>query len=391
MSGDFAPTTAARDRSAGDDAPMLSVVTCVLNEQDIVADLCHRIVKACRPLGVPFEIVIVNDGSKDDTLPRLITLSRELPELRVIDLTRNFGHMPALTSGLMAARGHAVVVMDGDLQDPPELIPQFYERWQAGADVVYGLRTQRNESRLKRIGTAAFYWLLDKVSETEIPKQVGTYGLMDRRVVETLNALPERQRFFAGLRAWVGGKSDFVPYARPDRPCGDSRVGFGGLFRLARTAVFSFSKVPLRLASLFSLSCGLILFLVGLTAIAIRLLTQMAIPGWATYTTMLGMIGFVQSVVLAVLSEYIAIIFDEIKGRPIFLVREEFTRGRCVRGRSAGSPDDRIETGDAAAVAAGLNELVDLLRQARSVDLIPDPSRSASPAASTRDAGEPVE
>lgn len=390
MKRDFAPTPATRDRTAGDDAPMLSVVTCVFNEQDIVADLCHRIVKACRPLGVPFEIVITNDGSKDNTLPRLITLSRELPELRVIDLTRNFGHMPALTSGLMAARGHAVVVMDGDLQDPPELIPQFYVRWQAGADVVYGLRTKRNESRLKRIATAAFYWLMDKVSETEIPKQVGTFGLMDRRVVETLNAMPERQRFFAGLRAWFGGKSDFVPYARPDRQCGDSRVGIRGLFQLARTAVFSFSKVPLRLASLFSLSCGLILFLVGLSAIAIRLLTHMAIPGWATYTTMLGMIGFVQSVVLTVLSEYIAIIFDEVKARPIFLVREEFTHGQRVGDRTATPADERIEAVDTAAIAAGLDELIDLLRRARVVDPISDPSRSAAPANSTRDAVEPV-
>lgn len=390
MKHDFAQTTTRPESRADVPAPVLSVVTCVFNEQSIVTDLCHRIAKACRPIGVAFEIVVVNDGSTDETLPRLVELSREVVELRVINLTRNFGHMSALTSGLMAARGRAVVVMDGDLQDPPELIPAFHARWQEGADVVYGLRTRRNESRLKRLGTSAFYWLLGKIADTPIPAQVGTFGLIDRRTVDVLNAMPERQRFFAGLRAWVGGKSAFVPYERPDRSCGNSRVGMGGLFRLARTAIFSFSKVPLRFASLFSLSCGLVLFLVGLGAIAIRLLTRMAIPGWATYTTMLGMIGFFQSVVLTILSEYIAIIFDEVKNRPMFLVREEFTQGERVSAPPASPADDRAEPGNAATIAAGLDELVALLRRAQSAELIPDASSSQrpSPAVSSRDGVE---
>ncbi len=147
MKHDIAQTTTRPESRAGVPAPVLSVVTCVFNEQGLVTDLCRRIAKACRQIGVAFEIVVVNDGSADETLPRLVELSREVVELRVINLTRNFGHMPALTSGLMAARGRVVVVMDGDLQDPPELIPAFYARWQEGADVVYGLRTRRNESR----------------------------------------------------------------------------------------------------------------------------------------------------------------------------------------------------------------------------------------------------
>jgi dolichol-phosphate mannosyltransferase len=161
---------------------------------------------------------------------------------------------------------------------------------------------------------------------------------MDRRVVDILVRMPERDRYFSGLRAWIGGKQTFVPYERPARPRGRTRVGTKGLFRLARTAFVSFSKVPLRYVSILSLSFGFALFCLGLTAIGVRLFTKLAIPGWATYTTLLGMMGCVQSLVLAVISEYIAVIFDEIKGRPLFLVQEEFAHGERVErlGEAAG-------------------------------------------------------
>ncbi|MBI3616117.1 MAG: glycosyltransferase family 2 protein [Candidatus Omnitrophica bacterium] len=310
--------------------PVLSVVVPVFNEQDSVGELAQRVIEACRPLKEPFELVVVNDGSQDDTLWRLIELSRTVPEIRIIDLFRNFGHMPALSAGIRLAGGEAVVVMDGDLQDPPELIPKFFSRWKEGADVVYGLRTERRESFLRRRATSFFYWLLSKITETRIPEQVGTFCLMDRRVAEILNSLPERDRYFAGLRAWVGGKQSFVTYVRLTRSHGRSRVGTKGLLRLARTALISFSKAPLRYASLLSLACGLALFLVGLVAITIRLFTNLAIPGWATFTTLLGMMGFVQSIVLAVIAEYIAVIFDELKARPLFLIRQQYTHGEPI-------------------------------------------------------------
>jgi dolichol-phosphate mannosyltransferase len=350
-------------------APILSVVTCVFDEQEIVGDLTERVIRSCRGLSVPFEFVVVNDGSRDDTLARLTELSRENPELRVINLFRNFGHMPALSAGIDQARGEAVVVMDGDLQDPPELIPDFMHEWRAGADVVYGLRTRRNETRLKRTAIEVFYWLMGGVSDIGIPKQVGTFGLMDRRVVDILNRMPERHRFFAGLRAWVGGKQAFVPYARPDRQSGSSRVGIRGLFRLAQTALFSFSKVPLRYASLFSLMCGLILLCVGLTAIGIRLLTNLAIPGWATYTTMLGMIGFVQSLALTVLSEYVAVIFDEVKARPLFLVRDEIAGGQPVSRQVSPHNRQRDYSGEIESLSARLNELIELIEGGAKAEL----------------------
>jgi dolichol-phosphate mannosyltransferase len=321
--------------------PRLSVVTPLFNEALVVPDLIRRTADSCRQIGVPFEILVVDDGSRDTTLLELTTLSRNIPELRVISLFRNFGHMSALSAGIHLSRGDAVLVMDGDLQDPPELIPQFYSEWQGGADVVYGLRISRKERPLVRSATSLFYFILRKLADTPIPRQAGTFCLMDRVVVEFLKAMPERSRFFAGLRAWIGGKQSFVKYERPDRPYGQSQVGMRGLFRLARMAFISFSKVPLRYASLLSLLCGLVLFLVGSIAIGIRLFTNLAIPGWATYTTLLGMTGFVQSLVLAVISEYVAVIFDEVKARPLFLVRDEVVLGRSVRNSQPGRASSR--------------------------------------------------
>ena len=311
--------------------PILSVVVPLFNEQGIVEELVRRIRQSCRLLDDSFEMILVNDGSSDGTLPRLIEIGRNVPELRVVNLYRNFGHMPALTAGISLAKGKAVVVLDGDLQDPPEVIPELFAQWKAGADVVYGLRTARKDPFLTRLGTSLFYWLLQKTAETKIPSQAGTFCLMDRRVADLLNRMPERVRYFAGLRAWVGGRQTYVTYERPSRSHGKSKVGKRGLFRLARAGLISFSKVPLRYASLLSLCCGFVLFLVGITAVLIRLATRLAVPGWATYTTLIGVMGFVQSIVLAVIAEYVAVIFDEVKARPQFLVREEFVGGERVK------------------------------------------------------------
>ena len=308
---------------------LLSVVAPVFNEADGVDELVARLKQSCSKANASFELLVVNDGSRDATLPRLIALSETTPELRVVDLFRNYGHMAALAAGIALAKGDAVVVMDGDLQDPPELIPELVDSWKNGADVVYGLRTKRHGGVARRLGTGFFYWLL-RASRTSIPENVGTFGVMDRRVVDVLNAMPERSRFFAGLRWWVGGRQAFVTYTRSERGHGRSRVGFFGLLSLAQTALTSFSKVPLRLASILSLVCGLVLFIVGVTAILVRVFTPLGVPGWATYTTLIGMMGFVQSIVLAVIAEYVGIIFDEVKARPLFVVRGEFRSGTAV-------------------------------------------------------------
>jgi glycosyltransferase involved in cell wall biosynthesis len=312
---------------------LLSVVAPVFNEADGVQELVNRLNATCAKIGAKFELVIVNDGSRDETLPRLIALSETTPELRVVDLFRNYGTMSALSAGIVLARGDAVVVIDGDLQDPPEVIPELMDKWKEGADVVYGLRTNRHGGAVRRLGQRLFYWLL-KASRTSIPENVGTFGVMDRRVVDVLNAMPERSRFFAGLRWWVGGRQAYVVYERQERGHGRSQVSVLWLIALAQTALTSFSKVPLRLASILSLVCGLVLFTVGVAAILIRLFTPLGIPGWATYTTLIGLMGFVQSIVLAVIAEYVGIIFDEVKGRPLYVVRSEFRSGAVVAPES---------------------------------------------------------
>lgn len=309
---------------------LLSVVIPVYNEERTIAELLERSATSCRVAAKSFELVLVNDGSRDCTLARLVEKSCHLRELRIVDLFRNYGHMSALCAGLAAARGDAVVVMDGDLQDPPEVVPEFVDRWKDGADVVYGLRTTRHDGLLMNASTRVFYRLL-RTANASIPAHTGTFGLMDRSVVDVLNALPERSRFFAGLRSWAGGRQDHVLYERQTRDHGRSRVGLRGLVALAETALISFSKLPLRITSALSLACAITLLLVGITAIGIRAFTPLGVPGWATYTTLIGLMGFVQSLTLAVIAEYLGVMYDEIKQRPLFVVRSEYWQGKTVR------------------------------------------------------------
>jgi glycosyltransferase involved in cell wall biosynthesis len=276
------------------------------------------------------EVVVVNDGSRDATLDRLIGLTRQFPELYVIDLVRNFGQMAALSAGLERARGEAVVVIDGDLQDPPEVIPEMVKEWQAGAEVVYGLRHGSDDSRPKRVASRTFHWIVARMSSVDVPEEVGTFGLMDRRIVDIMRALPERTRDFARLRAWTGGRSASVSYRRAARTNGPSRFGVIGLTGLALLSFTSFSKIPLRLASILSLSLGLFLLLFGAAAVVIRLVSNNVVPGWAATSVLLGLMGSVLSLVLAVLAEYIGVIFDEVKARPLYFVRYEYHDGGPV-------------------------------------------------------------
>ncbi|MBU2214143.1 glycosyltransferase family 2 protein [Patescibacteria group bacterium] len=305
----------------------LSIVIPFYNEEEGVEEVIRRTIESCKRTGESFEVIAVNDGSRDGTLARLISLSEKHPQLRILNLWRNFGHMPALTAGLTHTTGQAIVVLDGDLQDPPELIGSLVEEWKRGADVAYGKRTDSKDVGLKKAGSSMFYWLMGLVSEIDIPKNVGTYSLMTREVVDMISAMPEKCRFFTGIRAWVGGKQVEVSYCREQRRHGSSRVGLRGLVRLARGALISFSGKPLRYISAFAFLASFILLLVGMVAIAIRLFTDLAIPGWATFTTLQGFLGCVLSFVLAIFAEYISVIFEEVKGRPVFLIREEYRVG----------------------------------------------------------------
>ncbi|HLG19879.1 MAG TPA: glycosyltransferase family 2 protein [Bdellovibrionota bacterium] len=311
----------------------LSIIIPFFNEEGCVRELVHRVATVSRQLSLVFEVIAIEDGSRDRTYEKLVETSRDFEELRVLKLSRNFGQMAALSAGLDSAIGDAVLVMDGDLQDPPELIPKFVAAWREGANVVNGRRRSQPDKGLVRLGKWIFYVLMTKFSRAPFPNNVGTFCLIDRKTLDFIGAMPERQRFFAGLRAWVGGNVAWVEYDRSERSQGESRIGLPGLCRLAWMALTSFSSAPLRIASVVSMSVGLILFGVGLTAIIIRLSTNLAIPGWATFTTLIGITGFFQSVVLAILAEYVAVMFDEIKRRPLYVKQVEIRGGKPAETR----------------------------------------------------------
>jgi dolichol-phosphate mannosyltransferase len=302
--------------------PELSVVVPLYNEQENLPELHHRLSAAIDPLRIEYELVFVNDGSHDDTPRMLDERQAEDSHLLVLHLSRNFGHQAAVSAGIDAARGRAVLVMDGDLQDPPEVIPDFLAMWRQGHDVVYAVRQARKEGWFMRLGYSAFYRLLSAISDVEIPLDSGDFGLMDRRVVEALKTLPERKRFVRGLRTFVGFRQVGLAYERPARRAGQPKYRLRGLINLALDGLISFSSYPLRLATCL----GLITIAVGLL-ITVWVLTDALINhtgprGWASTIVIVLFMGAVQLISLGIVGEYVRLIFLETKGRPTYIVAE---------------------------------------------------------------------
>ncbi len=308
----------------------LSVVVPLFNEEAIIGELIQRLSAACRSSTDNYELVIVNDGSKDHTFPSLLDLTSKIPELTVVDLSRNFGHMQAVSAGLQFCSGKAVVIMDGDLQDPPELIPEMMKKWKSGADVVLACRTERNEKRFQKAMTAIFYWIIKTIGEIPIPEQVGTFCLIDKRIANIINEMPERARFFAGLRAWAGFRTETIEYKRPERKNGQSKVGLLGQLKLAKKGIISFSNWPLVWLSRLSLVASIGLFIFGISIMGIKFFSDLAIPGWASTMVLVGMVSSMNSVVFSVFSEYLAVIFEEIKQRPHFLTSNIYKNGKTI-------------------------------------------------------------
>ncbi len=310
--------------------PELSIVVPLFNEEEIVNELIQRLNEACMSASGHYELIIVNDGSKDRTLTSLLDLTTKIPELTIVDLSRNFGHMQAVSAGLKFSSGKAVVIMDGDLQDPPEIIPEMLKKWQKGAEVVLAQRTERNESHIQKTMTAIFYRIVGIIGEIPIPEQVGTFCLIDKRVVDIINGMPERARYFAGLRAWAGFKTERVKYKRPDRKNGHSKVGILGQINLAKKGIISFSNWPLVWLARLSLFASIGLFVFGLCVMGIKFFSDLAIPGWASTMVLVGMVSSMNSAVFAVFSEYLAVIFEEIKQRPHFLTSDIYKNGKTL-------------------------------------------------------------
>ena len=305
---------------------LLSVVAPVFNEEDNVRAFCERTTAALADL--PFEIVVVDDGSSDSTPAVLEELAASDTRIRVITLSRNFGHQTALTAGLEHARGDAVVMIDADLQDPPELIPELVEWWRKGSDVVVAVREEREgETRFKLMTASWFYRLLGRVAQIEVEQNAGDYRLLSRRALDALLAMPERNRYIRGMTAWVGFTHTSVPYRRAPRHAGETKFSLLKMLRFSFDAVASFSYVPLQLATLLGFACAAIAFLGIPVAIGFRIAGEF-VPGIATVVIAVLLLGGIQLMAIGVIGEYLARVYDEVKRRPLYLVRSRLNFDR---------------------------------------------------------------
>jgi len=304
----------------------VSIVAPFYNEAGGVARFFAELAAALGQLpAYRFEIVCVDDGSSDATLAELVALTQRDARVRVLELSRNFGKEAALTAGIDAARGDAVIAIDADLQDPPELIARLLEPWSAGADVVLARRTDRSsDSFLKRTSAGLFYRIHNRLSSVQIPENVGDFRLLDRRVVDALKTLPERQRFMKGLFAWIGFKTVAVDYARRSRSSGTSKFSGWRLWNFALEGITSFSTVPLRVWTYVGALGALATFLYALFIIARVLILGIDVPGYASLLVAILFLGSLQLLSVGVLGEYIGRVYLETKQRPVYLVRREF-------------------------------------------------------------------
>jgi dolichol-phosphate mannosyltransferase len=311
---------------------LLSVVIPLHNEQESLGALAERLTLVLDEQGEPFEAILVDDGSSDGTAFQLSSLSERDPRFRVVTLSRNFGHQIAITAGLDRAVGDAVVVMDGDLQDPPEVIPKLLDRWREGYDVVYAVRQRREgEPMLRRMRAAIFYRFFRLVSEIDAPVDVGDFRLIDRRVLLVLRRMPERHRYLRGMVAWVGLRQTGVEYVREERFAGQSKYPLAKLLQLGLNGVISFSDAPLRLALRLGLAISALAFFGGIAAIVVKLAGLFPIPGTATIVVLSSFLGGVQLLILGILGLYLGRIYDEVKGRPLYVVDKESRLEPSVR------------------------------------------------------------
>jgi len=301
----------------------LSIVIPMRNEAPMIDGLFEVLLDVLDSTAASFEIICVNDGSDDDTQSRLEAAQNRHREIGIVELSRGFGKEAALTAGLDHARGDAVVVMDADLQDPPELIVVFLEKWRDGYDVVYGARRSRDQdSWLKRFTARAFYRIFNSLSATTLPPDAGDFRLMDRAVVDALKSLPEHSRFMKGIFAWVGFKQIGVPFDRPNRSAGESQWPYLKLFRFALDGLFSFSTVPLRLWTWIGTGTALVAFLYAIFLVFRVVVYGRDVPGYASLMVAVLFFGGVQLISVGVLGEYIGRIFRETKRRPLYIVKQ---------------------------------------------------------------------
>ncbi|MFL5862828.1 MAG: glycosyltransferase family 2 protein [Solirubrobacteraceae bacterium] len=298
---------------------LVSVVAPVYNEDATIEEFHARVCSALDAL--PFELVLVDDGSTDGSPMKLESLAASDPRVRVVYLSRNFGHQTALTAGLDHARGDAVVMLDADLQDPPELIPTMLDHWRAGCDVVYAVRERREgESHFKLTTARWFYRLFDKLAQVELQANSGDFRLLDRRPLDALLSMRERNRFLRGMTVWVGYTQAAVPYHRDSRYAGETKYTIPKMLRFSLDAISSFSHRPLQLATLLGFLISTLAFIAIPVVVVLRILGSY-LPGFSALTILVLLLGGIELIAIGIIGEYVGRIYDEVKGRPLYLVR----------------------------------------------------------------------
>jgi dolichol-phosphate mannosyltransferase len=302
----------------------------VYNEEELVERFVER---ACSALErYSFELVLVNDGSSDATPALLDRIAAADPRVRVIHLSRNFGHQAALTAGLEHAVGDAVAMIDADLQDPPEVIAEMVQRWQDGADVVYAVRKHRPGETAFKLATASwFYKLFNKLTQVDLEPNSGDFRLLDRRALDALLSMTERSRFLRGMTVWVGFTQTAVPYQREARPAGETKYTLRKMLRFSLDAIASFSHLPLQLATYIGLLSAGVAFVAIPVVIGLHFAGSY-LPGFSTLTIAILLLGGIQLIALGVIGEYVGRIYDEVKHRPLYIVREERNRPDALEG-----------------------------------------------------------
>ena len=322
---------------------LLSIVIPCYNEEQVLPESIKRIQEVVSMLqeqfgssitrknnnytwgGVDTELIFVNDGSSDRTLEILLNAQSKYSNIRVVNFARNFGHQIAVTAGMDAANGDAVVLMDSDLQDPPEVVLKMFSLWLDGYDVVYATRTKRpGETKFKKATATMFYRILNMLSDTKIPLDTGDFRLMDRKVVDSLNAMPEHERFIRGMVSWVGFKQISLPYERAERFAGTSKYPLKKMLSFALTGILSFSIKPLKLASMLGMFSSFIALLGLIYALYANLVTGTAISGWTSIILLITFIGGIQLFCIGILGEYIGRIYNHVKGRPLYIVESYY-------------------------------------------------------------------
>jgi dolichol-phosphate mannosyltransferase len=299
---------------------LVSVVAPMLNEEGTAHIFCERVRNAME--GLPWELIVVDDGSRDETSVILAEFAAADPRIKVVTLSRNFGHQMAITAGLDHASGDAVVMIDADLQDPPELIPSMVDHWRAGSDVVYTTRTERTgESRFKLTTARWFYSILGRVADVPLVANAGDFRLLDRRALDALLTMRERNRYLRGMTSWVGFTQTALPYVREARHAGETKYPLRKMVHFALDAIASFSNVPLQLATVAGFVCAALAFLAIPVAVAFKIFGNF-IPGITTTVVAVLLLGGFQLIAIGLIGEYVGRIYDEVKRRPLYIVRD---------------------------------------------------------------------